>query len=993
MAKGIKKFDQEIRVVSSILSMNNVSSGFTGDLSSNSANTNGAFYVNSDAPWFANATNTYQLASNVQVSANTADIATLSARTFENGLTNSGNVVKLGGTLTNNTTINGDTSYSFTVDDITALNMIVDTDSYLSLAPNSFNIFSANFVGITGSDTQVEIQAAGNDHILITGTGVELGDQAGTYILVENANGIKIDGADNNVSVTTDGIATFGSTTNNLYFDPTNNAVQMNVDGSTFTIDGGTPGTFIGFEYIDDYSAQFTDNSLITKLYVDSAITSIPASDNYYLTGVTISNGVLTYDLANTTSSVTFDITDQLTLDMLSGVTINTGTLEDGDFLIWNSGTAQWEASGLTEDSLIAGDGINFDTGTVGQVTINSILAGTGGTWIASDGTTDHNVLFTEKISFLGGGDTTVVYDNATSAFTFTTNTSTFDYNWIFNGTTINSGDTVDISAGTGLVTGGTATNLTLGLDPLTVTDINNAISSITFDTATETLTYTNNNGDDDTVDMTNTWVQLTGDDMTGALNIGTSILPVTNALQVYGETLLSGQTTIMGDLYVSGTTVTVDTENLAITDNVIILNSGQTGSGVSRGTAGISIDRGSAADYVFVFDENQGDGETFRVGMTGDTQAVATREDGMKPSALTYWNESESRMDSIRNYFDTGLDRTLTTNDIVIFSGGSWVYYNADSLVNGANSWSTITTDSGDITVNSANQIMNLIGGDLIETSGVDGTDTITISHSAITSTLTIETTSANTFISSMTFDNFGHITAYSTEYLDFSSLDFYKTFTTDYGIDVVADGNDDSIAILGTDMISTTGSSDKIEIGHNTITNTNISGLANNEYVNGLTFDAFGHITATSTATSVLFVSGDTGSLDALNNNGIYISGGTGIVTRFDGNTLVIDSSSNEELVTISLTDGTSQSSTDTDTTINANTKAIIIDYYIAGDQEGQIRMLNISGVWSHTNDYQGDADVDFTGITVTSNQIVFTYDKTTTANMTYFVKQVIQ
>lgn len=52
------------------------------------------------------------------------------------------------------------------------------------------------------------------------------------------------------------------------------------------------------------------------------------------------------------------------------------------------------------------------------------------------------------------------------------------------------------------------------------------------------------------------------------------------------------GGVIITGDLRVLGNTTTVDTTNLQIEDNIILLNKGETGSGVSEGSAGIQIQR-----------------------------------------------------------------------------------------------------------------------------------------------------------------------------------------------------------------------------------------------------------------------------------------------------------------------------------------------------------------------------------------------------------------
>jgi len=61
----------------------------------------------------------------------------------------------------------------------------------------------------------------------------------------------------------------------------------------------------------------------------------------------------------------------------------------------------------------------------------------------------------------------------------------------------------------------------------------------------------------------------------------------------------------IAGDLTVSGTTTTVDTENTTISDNVIVLNNGETGAGVTDTTSGIEIDRGTETNVTFVWDDS----------------------------------------------------------------------------------------------------------------------------------------------------------------------------------------------------------------------------------------------------------------------------------------------------------------------------------------------------------------------------------------------------
>ena len=64
------------------------------------------------------------------------------------------------------------------------------------------------------------------------------------------------------------------------------------------------------------------------------------------------------------------------------------------------------------------------------------------------------------------------------------------------------------------------------------------------------------------------------------------------------------GQVYMTGNLVVKGTTTQVDATNLDLKDNIIVLNAGEQGAGVSLSTAGIEIDRGSKPNTQFVFDE-----------------------------------------------------------------------------------------------------------------------------------------------------------------------------------------------------------------------------------------------------------------------------------------------------------------------------------------------------------------------------------------------------
>ena len=79
------------------------------------------------------------------------------------------------------------------------------------------------------------------------------------------------------------------------------------------------------------------------------------------------------------------------------------------------------------------------------------------------------------------------------------------------------------------------------------------------------------------------------------------------------------GEVLMTGNLVVNGTQTTVNSTDLEINDNIIVLNNGEAGSGVTLDEAGIRIERGSLADVQFLFNEtlvwNDPDDQTTKYG------------------------------------------------------------------------------------------------------------------------------------------------------------------------------------------------------------------------------------------------------------------------------------------------------------------------------------------------------------------------------------------
>eukprot|EP00798_Chlamydomonas_sp_ICE-L_P002006 gene2006-biopygen13047 len=86
--------------------------------------------------------------------------------------------------------------------------------------------------------------------------------------------------------------------------------------------------------------------------------------------------------------------------------------------------------------------------------------------------------------------------------------------------------------------------------------------------------------------------------------------------------TTVSNNLTVSGNLTVNGSNFTVNTQTVTVEDNIILLNSGEIGPGVTKGEAGITIDRGDAMDYQLLFRESD---DKFVMGPQGSLVPIAT--------------------------------------------------------------------------------------------------------------------------------------------------------------------------------------------------------------------------------------------------------------------------------------------------------------------------------------------------------------------------------
>lgn len=85
-----------------------------------------------------------------------------------------------------------------------------------------------------------------------------------------------------------------------------------------------------------------------------------------------------------------------------------------------------------------------------------------------------------------------------------------------------------------------------------------------------------------------------------GGVNIGNAA----GANQIDGDTTFGHDVIVTGNFTVNGTTTSVDSVNLEVEDNTILLNKNETGAGVTAGSAGIEIERGTETNSSILWSE-----------------------------------------------------------------------------------------------------------------------------------------------------------------------------------------------------------------------------------------------------------------------------------------------------------------------------------------------------------------------------------------------------
>ena len=380
---------------------------------------------------------------------------------------------------------------------------------------------------------------------------------------------------------------------------------------------------------------------------------------------------------------------DNLRLDGNSLTSTNT----NGDISITPNGAGNIILDGVNWPTADGGADQFLKTDGSGNLSWSAVPSGS---FTITDGTTNDVFNTGETLTFTGGtGISTSVTNNQitfsnTGVTSFTSGTGLSVNTSATGAVSVTNTGVTSFTSGTGLsantnATGGVSvTNTDRGsaqnifktvavAGQTSVTAASNS-ATLTVVAGTNVSITTNNTTKAVTINATNTDENVLVPQLIERLGEINSNTTIGNGTDV--DITFSGDVIVTGDLTVSGTTTTVNTTELLVEDNLITLNSGETAAGVTAGTAGIEIERGTLTNTVIRWNESTDRWQFTNNGSTYYNLPLSTEYTNYASWTISDGTNSEAIASGNTLTFDSAIFQyALATNTMTITSldGGTF--------------------------------------------------------------------------------------------------------------------------------------------------------------------------------------------------------------------------------------------------------------------------------------------------------------------------------
>ena len=540
-----------------------------------------------------------------QITSNDGDITNLTSNLITTGQTLTSEIAIVSGLTTGSSS---DPDLSGKVDTLSG--NLISTGKYLTdeiaivsglAGGGDIDTLSGNLI-TTGQTLTTNINSVSSN---LVSTGAVVDDISGNLITTGQTLQTQITSNDSDITSLTSNLITTGQTlttdVNTVSGLITDNDADITALKSATGVlktstDNNTTNLITTGSVIDDVSGNLitTGQTLQTQITSnDNDISNI--TSNLVTTGQTLQTQITSNDSDISTLTSNLITTGQTLTDEIAIVSgIATGGSEQ-DFrelsgnLITTGQTLQTQIT--SNDSDIST--ITSNLVTTGQTlttninTVSTNLVSTGA--VVDDISGNLNLITTgqtlqTQITSNDGDITTLTSNLVTTGQTLTTNINTVASNLGTSGQTLQTQITSNDSDISTLTSNLGTTGQTLQTQ---ITSNDSDIASLTTNLGTtgQTLQTQITSNDSDISTLDSTTVKLT-----------------TNQ-SIAGNKIFTNDVTI-NNLTVTGTEVIVDVENLAVRDNIIEINSGESGAGISRISGGITIDRGSATNANILYND-----------------------------------------------------------------------------------------------------------------------------------------------------------------------------------------------------------------------------------------------------------------------------------------------------------------------------------------------------------------------------------------------------